>query len=72
MSNIEDINQKLIDLETRMAFLEDTVDSLNLLVYRQDEQLIQLKQHNNQLKDQLKQVHDAIEAPPQNETPPHY
>ncbi len=55
-----------------MAFLEDTVDSLNTTVYRQDEQLTKLKQHNSQLKDQLKQVHEAIEADPQDETPPHY
>jgi len=72
MSNNEDIKQKLVDIETRMAFLEDTVDSLNTIVYRQDEQLIKLRQHNVQLKDQLKQVHEAIEAGPQDETPPHY
>ncbi|KAA3644414.1 MAG: SlyX protein [Proteobacteria bacterium] len=72
MSNIEELNQKLVDLETRMAFLEDTVDSLNTTVYRQDEQLIKLRQHNVHLKDQLKQVHEAIEAVPQDETPPHY
>ncbi len=72
MSNIEDLNQKLVDLETRMAFLEDTVDSLNITVFRQDEQLIKLRQHNTQLKDQLKQVHDALDPAPQDETPPHY
>lgn len=72
MSNINDLNQKLVDLETRMAFLEDTVDTLNTVVYRQDEQLIKLKQHNIQLKDQLKQVHESMEAAPQDETPPHY
>ena len=72
MSNINDLNQKLVYLETRMAFLEDTVDTLNTVVYRQDEQLIKLKQHNIQLKDQLKQVHEAMEAAPQDETPPHY
>ncbi|MFV0543686.1 MAG: SlyX family protein [Marinicella pacifica] len=72
MSNIDELIQKQIDLETRMAFLEDTVDSLNTTVYRQNEQLTQLKQHNSQLKDQLKQVHEAIETAPQDETPPHY
>ena len=72
MSNIDELIQKQIDLETRMAFLEDTVDSLNTTVYRQDEQLTKLKQHNSQLKDQLKQVHEAIEAAPQDEKPPHY
>jgi SlyX protein len=72
MSNIEELNQKLVDLETRMAFLEDTLDTLNTVVYRQDEQLSKLKQHNIQLKDQLKQVHEAIDSAPQDETPPHY
>jgi len=72
MSNIEELTAKLIDLETRMAFFEDIVEALNTTVFRQDEQLTKLRQHNIHLKDQLKQVHDALDSAPQDETPPHY
>lgn len=65
--------KRIIDLETRIAFLEDTVNSLNTAVYRQQQQidkyqlnLQNLNKHLTQLQNEMDQVN------PKDEVPPHY
>ena len=38
----QDDSERIVDLETRMAFLERLVDELNLIVTRQQDQLDEL------------------------------
>ena len=64
---------KFIDLETRIAFLEDTVDDLNKLVYQQSKKIDDLQLIVQNLNKHMKQVqHDITDIKPQDETPPHY
>ncbi|MCB1582290.1 MAG: SlyX family protein [Marinicella sp.] len=64
---------KFIDLETRMAFLEDTVDALNKTVYQQSSQLDLLQHTIKNLQQHMKQVQNDIkEIKPEDEIPPHY
>ncbi|WP_223787652.1 SlyX family protein [Marinicella meishanensis] len=64
---------KIVDLETRMAFLEDTVDALNKQVYQQAKQLSEFQQAMHNLTRHMKQVQSDIEEfKPDNEIPPHY
>ena len=65
--------QKFIDLETRIAFLEDTVDDLNKLVYQQSRTISQYQEQMKSLTQHMKQVQSDIqEFKPQDEIPPHY
>jgi len=64
---------KFIDLETRIAFLEDTVDDLNKTVYEQAKKLDDVQLMLNNLTRHMKQVQEDItEMKPQDEVPPHY
>ncbi len=65
--------KKIIDLETRIAFLEDTVDTLNQLVYQQAKEIDQFNQAMQNMTQHMKQVQsDISEFKPQDEVPPHY
>ncbi len=65
--------QRLQALETKLAFLEHTLEEVNKVVYQQSIQLDKLEQHNVQL---TKRLQDALvqpaDASSQHELPPHY
>ena len=64
---------RFIDLETRIAFLEDTVNALNELVYRQQEQLVNYKNHIQNLTKHMTQMQTDIgKNTAEDEIPPHY
>ncbi len=64
---------KIIDLETRIAFLEDTVDTLNKLVYQQTKEIAEYQDALKTMSKHMKQVQSDIqEFKPQDEIPPHY
>lgn len=66
-------DKKIIDLETRIAFLEDTVDALNQLVYQQTKEIADYQETLKTMSQHMKQVQsDIAEFKPQNEIPPHY
>ncbi|WP_218961658.1 SlyX family protein [Marinicella litoralis] len=64
---------KLIDLETRIAFLEDTADDLNKMVYQQTKKIDDLLAIIQNLSKHMKQVQsDISDIKPMDEVPPHY
>lgn len=66
-------SSKIIDLETRIAFLEDTVDALNKMVYQQTREITGYQEAIKTMTKHIKQVQSDIEEfKPQNEIPPHY
>ncbi|MCX7553766.1 SlyX family protein [Marinicella sp. S1101] len=66
-------DKKFIDLETRIAFLEDAVDDLNKLAYQQSKEILQYQETLKTMSQHVKQVQSDIEEfKPQNEVPPHY
>ncbi len=67
--NIED---RVIELETKMAFQDDLLQELNDVIARQEQQLDKLWQASRMLKNQLDTVHSAEEEPGHEAPPPHY
>jgi len=69
----EAIEQRLVDIELKLVSLEDTVQSLNELVYEQGRQLDELRALCRVLVTRLEASGDAMPASgPADERPPHY
>lgn len=64
---------RLIELETRIAYLDDTLQDLNTTVYEQDLRITKLEMINKRLLDRVKELADlAYNAKVIDEKPPHY
>lgn len=72
---MRDLEDDIIDLQTRIAYQEDLLTELNLVVTRQDAEILTLKQ---QLRQIAKRLDDLLTNPgqavvdPGAERPPHY
>lgn len=64
---------RLVELETRLAFQEHTLQSLNDVVTRQQQQIETLVREVNALKDRLRAAAPSSVGPLEDEKPPpHY
>lgn len=65
------MNDAITQLQIKIAYLEDSIDSLNAVIARQDRLLMDLQ---DQLKIVYKKIQNGNESgfDPQNEKPPHY
>lgn len=67
------MNDELIELQTQLAFQEQTTAELNQALISQQKQIDLLRLEIKLLKDKLGMLEDRIETgPPQSEKPPHY
>lgn len=64
--------QRLTDLETRIAFQEDTIQTLSDELYRQQKELERLQQLCNLMLQQLQDLNSGDAPGPIDEKPPHY
>ena len=66
-------DQRLIEIETKIAYQEDLIQALNQTVIRLQQQVDKLQLTNQQLRHNLKQMQaqPPSEQTP-NEIPPHY
>ena len=65
----------MLDLQTKLAFQEDTVQTLNDIVSDQQKDISQLKAQVHTLIDELRSVLSNLDTSainPDNEVPPHY
>lgn len=64
---------RLVDIETQLAYQEDLIQSLNQVVINMQQQIDQLELKNQRLQDNLKHM-EALLPNDQNqsEQPPHY
>ncbi|MFN3750526.1 MAG: SlyX family protein [Thiobacillus sp.] len=72
MNDALPVESRLAELEAKLAFAEDMIDTLNQTVFRQQEQLDLLQA---QLRVLHRRVQDALPAEERNlrdEIPPHY
>jgi SlyX protein len=60
---------RFIELETKIAYLENYINELNGVVIEQDSAIKKLSTEYNELK---KQISEDKEALPEGEKPPHY
>lgn len=69
---IEELRQQLVDLQSQLAFQEDTISALDAVVTRQQQQLANLQELWESQKGQIEQMSSQLEKAPANERPPHY
>lgn len=70
-----DLLNRLTELEVKLVYAEDLLDSLNQTVFRQQEQIDLLQREVRHLYRQLKELgstEDAGPHEPRDEIPPHY
>ena len=62
---------RLTEIEIKLTQMEDLLETLNLTVFRQQQQIASLQQHQRLLS---LQIHDMTlpRDEPNDETPPHY
>jgi SlyX protein len=66
-------DQRLIELETKLAFQEDTLQQLHSVICEQQKQIDRLELTCKLLKERLKEVETAGgNDPGRQEIPPHY
>lgn len=63
---------RLTELETKLAFAEDLLETLNQTVVRQQDQIDSLQQQLRLLNERLKDSRPDETRAPRDEIPPHY
>ncbi|MDA8328216.1 MAG: SlyX family protein [Betaproteobacteria bacterium] len=67
------IEERLVNIETKITFQEDLIEELNKVVYRQQQQLNQLEAICTSLARHIQSLAEAENtSKPVNERPPHY
>jgi len=67
------MQDQIIELETKLSYQEDLLEELNSHVINQQAQIDNLNQLCNYLKEQFKDVMSSLpDAPSGDEVPPHY
>ena len=76
MVDSEELARQLVDLQTQLAFQEDTIGALNEALAAQQQEILTLRQQVALLKqrqdEQAAQLDEAGSAGPADEKPPHY
>lgn len=68
------IEKRILELETKAAYQEDTVEALNDIVYRQQKQIDDLQETCNRLLERISalSINNGSVESPVDEKPPHY
>jgi len=73
LGTIEELQQQLVDVQTQLAYQEDTVRQLNQALAAQQQEILLLRRQMQLLKQrQDEQIHTGGTTTPLDEKPPHY
>ncbi|HEY9032103.1 MAG TPA: SlyX family protein [Kangiella sp.] len=75
MSSIEDLQEQIHELQTKLAFQDDTIDHLNKMVTKQDDIIRALERRFMSLGEKIADISSQLPEKPFNpadEIPPHY
>lgn len=73
MSGLSDLTGRIDDLESRLAFQDDLIESLNEVVARQDQEMVRLRQRLESLEAKLDDLSTVAPGSTEShEVPPHY
>lgn len=61
-----------MDLEVRILYLEDALESINKVMMEQQNILDKLESRNSFLLEKVQELSDQLEDAPASERPPHY
>lgn len=64
-----DFEKRLIDLETKISYQDQTIEDLHEVIYKQQQQILHLEKSLDNLQRQMKSGDNEIRP---NEKPPHY
>jgi SlyX protein len=67
-----ELTAQLVDLQTQLAFQEDTLQALDNVITSQQQSLDRLTQSQQRLERQLAELSGTAEVPPNDQRPPHY
>ena len=68
----EVMHEDLTELETRLAFQDDALQSLNETVIRQQQEIQELKLELAELKERLQEIAETEDGRKEEAPPPHY
>jgi SlyX protein len=73
MTPTHDVDARLVEVESKLAFAEDLLETLNMTVFRQQQEIDRLHKQLLRMQEQLR----TVSAPGQStslrdEIPPHY
>ncbi len=66
------MDEQLIELETRIAFQDESIQQLSDVVYRQQQQIDFLEKQVQMLRGQFQNLAHSLPSKPQDDRPPHY
>ena len=69
---MKDLAGRVTELEIKLGFAEDLIDTLNNTVFRQQEQIELLQRQLVELHRQIKDAESREGRDPSEEIPPHY
>ncbi len=65
-------NQQFIDIETKLAYMEDFVQQLQDVLVEHTELIERLRTENKLLAQKVHEISDSLEGDIPNRKPPHY
>ena len=69
----EKLQLRIAEIEAKLTFSEDLLETLNLTVYRQQQHIERLERELRAMRDQVEAMSASAEpAAPRDEIPPHY
>ncbi|RUO36723.1 hypothetical protein CWE13_07685 [Aliidiomarina shirensis] len=71
-NNYSVLEQRIVDLESQLAFQEDTISELNKLVTAQSQELHRIQKHLVLVAERLQQIPESQDQAAGDERPPHY
>ena len=72
MQDSSHLEQRLNDLEIKFSYAENLLDQLNLVIYRQQQQIDDLARELRRLRQQVPEGGGAAPLNLRDELPPHY
>ncbi len=66
------MQNELVELETKIAFQEDLIQSLSRTVANQQQEMLELKRDVEELQTQIRALAPSLASGSMDETPPHY
>jgi SlyX protein len=72
VTDLEKIAEKLNELEMKVAFQDETIDTLSDVIAKQDKEIYKLWAANRVLKQSLNEIKPGIDSDGPEPPPPHY
>lgn len=67
-----EVERRLTELEIKASYADDTLDQLNQIIYRQQQQIDRLEREVQQLRQQQPEAGGPVFRSLRDELPPHY